>query len=277
MGTTRESAKGNKGNGLKKLVLGILILFCQGVLAEALVIRGADLSYSHPGYREKLQEIWNFVSNDLARGDGRPIAAPEVYLEPFDRSTQSPEFTEWQNNWIVKSADIWLEWTKGVDPATATEDWIRANLASIYPFPPAFRGFHYDRTNRIQVNPDSTFLAFYQNDQFAVKRDVVGYGYYVSGHEMVHHALAERGVPEELHHCMYVTNVDGGKSLMEKMVDHLVEKEIASHMVTYYGYNQEVTLAPCEGLKPNERQMALAYARTVRQPILTALRKVDDK
>lgn len=259
--------------GIKKLsqniITGFLLLL--GVSAQALDIRGVDLSYSHPNFREKLADIWYFTSRTMV-GLDRHVEAPIIHLEPFDRKSQSAELTEFQNEWIIESADVWLEWTlvADVDREDITREWVREHIESIYPFPPAFRGFHYDGTNHIQVNPDTTFMPFYQNDHLGEKRDLVGYGYYVSGHEMAHVALSQKGVPEKLHHCVFVTNVNGQPSLMEQLAQFLIDRSYSLEMVKYYGLRPEIMLDPCSRLDAHDRAVAAHHAYRLSPALIAA-------
>lgn len=244
------------------VAFSLLVILAKPVLADGLRLTGSDLSSSHPQYAERMNQIWRFVAGDLAQIGDWNVPAPEVHVEPFARDQQSPEWTAWQNQWIVEHPDIWLEWTdvKGTPRAEITPAWIRAHLADLYPFPLSFRGFHYDGSDKIQVNPVTTFLAFYQNDPYGVKKDFVGYGYYVSGHELTHYALAQRGIPDRLHHCLYVLSVDGHPSLMERLAAGLISRGFASGAARRVGLEQEIGLDPCSRLSAGDRADATKYA-----------------
>lgn len=242
----------------------LLVSFARPAFADRLRLRltGTDLSYSHPQYAQHMNEIWDFVAGHLAQIGDWDVVPPEVHVEPFSRDQQSADWTAWQNEWLVEHPDVWLDWTdvKGTPRADITAEWIRAHLKDLYPFPTTFRGFHYDGSDKIQVNPLTTFLAFYQNDPYGVKKDFVGYGYYVSGHELTHYALAQRGIPDRLHHCLYVLSIDGHPSLMERLANALVARGFASAMVKRSGLEQEVLLDPCSHLNASDRADATKYA-----------------
>ena len=228
-------------------------------------IQGADLSYTHPHYREKLAQIWNFIQSDLAQLGNKEIVPPVLHLEPFERAKQSSAFTAWQNDWMIHHASVWLEWTKipNMNKQDISEDWIRAHIGTIYPFPPAFRGFHYYGTNHLHVNPNTTYLAYLQSDPYGNKTDYTGYGYYVSGHEMTHYALAQRGIPDKLHHCIFVS---GPSSLMLRLANFLEKKSlVAAPMLEFLGLQQEISMAPCAQLTAEERAEALRLARELEQ------------
>jgi hypothetical protein len=78
--------------------------------------------------------------------------------------------------------------------------------------------------------------------------DLVGYGYYVTGHEMMHYVLENNGIPIPTHHCLYVTPDAAGNTLMGSLTDFLIERGYASFPVRRYGYDQEVALKPCARL-----------------------------
>lgn len=260
-----------------KWIVGVSIALVGSLSwSKAPVISGDDLRYSHPGLQEKLNAIWNFSSGNLAQLDTEKLEAPQVHLEPFTRAQQSPQWTAWQNEWIVKNADVWLEWTQipGHTRADITQDWVRAHLSEIYPFPASFRGFHYEGSNHLQVNPETTYMAFYQTGPFGLPKDMVGYGYYVTGHEMTHYALSQRGIPDTLHHCIYITEPSNGSpSLMQRMTDFLVDREISSFSVDRYGLQQEIVLNPCAMLSATDRAKALRYAEELSQAPSSATRK----
>lgn len=229
-------------------------------------VRGPDISWTHPGYKALIAKIWNFVSRDLAGIDPTEVLPPVLHLEPFERDRQSPAFTEWQSEWIINHAKVWLEWTevKGVPISQITPDWVRTRIHEIYPFPITFRGFHYDSTNVVQVNPETTFLATVTPDLHRTSfRDYVGYGYYVTGHEFAHYALGKRGIPDKLHHCIYLLSVNGKPSLMRRLNDYLVQEGIGGALLSRYGLEQEMALNACQYLSPEDKMKAIQYAREI--------------
>ncbi len=101
-----------------------------------------------------------------------------------------------------------------------SDQWIESNIDEIFPFPGNFLAFHYDGTNRIQINPNRTFRSSIQIDPYGVRRDLDGYGYYSVGHEMLHYALEIKGiVPTKLHHCLmlYAFEDHDTPGLMEQL------------------------------------------------------------
>lgn len=227
-------------------------------------IHGMDISWTHPGYKAVIAKIWGFVSQELARLDQSKIRPPALYLEPFVHTQQSEGFTRWQSEWIVNHASVWLEWTNidDVPKEQITPEWIRERLDKIYPFPATFRGFHYDGTNVIQVNPEVTFKSMVTPDQNHTSfRDYVGYGYYVTGHELAHYALAQRGIPDKLHHCIYLISVEGKPSLMRRLNDFLISEKIAGIFLSRYGLDQELSFSPCANLTPDENRQAARAAQ----------------
>lgn len=120
---------------------------------------------------------------------------------------------------------------------------------------------HYDGTGRIQVNPDTTYKAMITPDQNRTTwRDYVGYGYYVTGHEFMHYALSKRGIPDKLHHCIYVISHEGKPSLMAQLNNQLIAAGIGGALLPRYGINQEIELNPCLQLTPEEARLAGNFA-----------------
>lgn len=253
----------------------VVLLILSGALtlqanAAPVSVHGAEaLGFNYPNLNNELDSIWDFTSKDLAQMDPQRLPVPDIFIENFVIIQQSPENTKFQENWLLTHRQIWLDWAAahGIPPERITDDWIRSNFRALYPFPPDFRAYQYEDTNRIQISPDQTFLRFVQNDERGIPHDLVGVGFYNLGHEMTHLALERRGVPKKLHHCVYVTNVDERPNLMERLVNYLVSKTISSPMISFYGYQQEVSVDPCTALTAEERAQATAYARELSRPV----------
>jgi hypothetical protein len=240
----------------------VSLLFSSVSDAAAPTLIGKDLSGSHPNFAANMEMIWNYTSMELVHlpATSQP---PVIAIEPFVRSKQSPEWTQWQNDWIIHNASVWLEWVPvSVPHDQVTESWIREHIDEIQLIDPAiaasFRGLHYMNSNRLQINPDSTFLKYYMEDPSGTgKHDFVGLGYYTSAHEMLHHSLSLKGIPETLHHCMFVMQIEENQtSLMEKVADHLIENGIAGMAVKLFGLNGEVGFNPCSHLSEKDRNQA---------------------
>lgn len=237
-------------------------------LSPLVDVQGKDLSWTHPDYRKIISNIWFYVARDLAKLPLNKVPAPKLQLEPFSRAEQSPEFTLWQNEWIINNISVWMEWTEivGVPREKITKQWVRERINEIYPFPVTFRGMHYDGTGVVQVNPDTTYLSMVTPDQNRTTwRDYVGYGYYVTGHEFMHYALSKKGVPDILHHCIYVISVDGKPSLMERLNNRLINSGVAGALLPRYGVNQETQLTPCTQLNTQQVGDSARYAKELSQ------------
>lgn len=257
-----------------RTTLGFLLILT-GILgaqagASAVTVHGADkLGYNYPNLNSELDGIWDFASKDLAQMDTDKLPNPDIYIENFVLIQESTDNQTFQREWLLPHRQIWLDWAAAhnIPPERITDDWIRSNFLALFPFPPDFRAYQYEDTNRIQISPDQTFLRFVQNDEHGIPHDLVGVGFYNLGHEMTHLALERRGVPKKLHHCIYVTNVDQRPNLMERLVNYLVSKTISSSMVSFYGYQQDVGVDPCSALTAQERVQATAYARELSRPV----------
>lgn len=228
------------------------------VLAAAL---GAFPPGTFPNRQAVLADVWAHVQRDAGASAG--LEAPYLYFSKFDPEAQDPEWTLWQKRWVAGHPAIYEDWLcRGGDSAGDARwaegrrlcgrraellAWVGAHpeLQQQYPFPKSFRAFHYDGTNRIQIDPGSTFFAFYQNGPDGMPRDFVGLGYYVTGHELTHYALESRGVPGERHHCLFVTADAAGGSPMERLADFLIARGYASYAVKRYGLGPEIALDPC--------------------------------
>lgn len=219
----------------------------------------------YANFEDNLAGIWVFVRG-LA-GASPTLEPPRIHFAAFDPGKQDPEWSRWQADWTSKRDDIFGAWLcsgpgrKKYPEATplcskgeaALVAFVNAHpqVRSEFPFPPEFRAFHYDGTGVIQVNQESTYLPHLQTGPDGRRRDYVGYGYYVTGHEMMHYALESVGVPGPSHHCLFVTKrPETGTSYMEDLVTYLQDAGIAGFAVRRYGLQQEEMLDPCGAGKP---------------------------
>jgi hypothetical protein len=181
-----------------------------------------DLSEAtHPGAQEKILKMWEFV-RELA-GAPADIEPPVVYLASFDPAKEDPELAAWRLSWSAGYPEVDL------------------------PFAAEVKGYHYMKTNVIQVNPLSTYMRFYRAASDGRKKDLVGYGYYVTAHELLHYALEAAGVPGESHHCLILQpQGSDGKSHMERVIDFLAAEGIGSASLKFYGLREEQMKFPCQ-------------------------------
>lgn len=208
-----------------------------------------------PGIQERSNRIWVFLADrfDLPSS----VAPPVIYFYPFKKEIQSAEWTAWQKAWTRTHPTIWRDWTALRSPRSKVKisrQWIDSNIDQIFPFPGSFLAFHYDGTNRIQINPNRTFRQSLRMDTSGVRRDLDGFGYYTVGHEMLHYALEAKGVvPTKLHHCLILhAGDDEAPSLMEQLADFLVDDGIMAPFSRHRGLMSERLLAPCKRLKNAE-------------------------
>ena len=215
----------------------------------------------YPRLQPSLDETWVFVRRLAGADDSLP--PPRLHFAPFEPAAQDAEWTRWQSAWSAGRDDIFASWLcssvgrkKFPDArplCSQGEAALRAFVAAHpevrreYPFPPEFRAFHYDGTGVIQINPATTYLPYFQTMPDGTRRDLVGYGPYVAGHEMLHYALVSRGVPGPTHHCLFITKrPDTGTSPMEDLAAFLQERGYAGFAVRRYGLQQEEMLDPCK-------------------------------
>ncbi len=202
------------------------------------------------------QKVWNFWDQRLSLPSG--LTPPEIYFYSFQRHIQTNEFTQWQSHWLLGNTDIWSDWAdlknKNGQSMEITREWIVKNVSSIFPFPKTFLAFHYDRTNRIQMNPERTMLSTYQNDPYGIKRDFLGAGYYSMGHEMLHYALQEKvSIPTKLHHCLFVTpHPETGRMLIDDMAQFLVDEKLSATSMIKMGPSSETKMDPCKRMNSDE-------------------------
>lgn len=223
---------------------------------EQVALRGDIPIDDFPNIQQRSDKIWSYLTQQL----DLPSHAlpPVIYFHPFDKAAQSPAWTAWQKAWTRTHSVIWRDWTALRSHESTTEisqQWIDSNIDEIFPFPTNFLAFHYDGTNRIQINPDRTFRSSIQMDPYGIRRNLDGHGYYSTGHEMLHYALEIQGVePTKLHHCLmlYAPEGQGCPGLMEQVADYLVEAGIIATISRYRGLSTEHTLAPCESLTADE-------------------------
>lgn len=130
-----------------------------------------------------------------------------------------------------------------------------------HPDEATFLEFHYAGTNRIQVSPSRTFLRYYQNDPYGMKSETVGYGFYVTTHEMLHYVLESDGIPGRLHHCLFISEKNG-HSLMSDLTQYLIDQKISAPLVRNVGFDFEKGLMPCEALSPEDRALVQQYLDT---------------
>lgn len=217
-----------------------------------------------PTLESRLAEVWEFVK----RMGGAPadLPPPTIYFSQFDPAKQDPKWTLWQRDWSTRHEQIYADWLcsysghakypqprdSGLcgDPRKVLS-WIAGHpeVLGEFPFPAAFRAFHYDGTDRIQVNPTTTYTGTILQ---GVPLESIGYGYYVTGHEMLHYVLDRKGIPGETHHCLFVTpQPPHPKSYMERLADFLIdEKSYSNFMVRQIGLGAELSLRPCSKPSP---------------------------
>jgi hypothetical protein len=135
-----------------------------------------DVPYDDfPNIQGSADGIWEHLQDRLRITRGYP--APRVHFLAFDQKAQSNDWTAWQKAWTRTHPAIWRDWTalrKKGSPQQISQAWIDTNIDEIFPFPKTFLAFHYDGTNRIQINPARTFRLSVQLDPYGIRRDFDG-------------------------------------------------------------------------------------------------------
>jgi hypothetical protein len=222
------------------LALVILSLLAIAPARAAISLHGNLPLEQEPGFEEKINQIWDYEKGHYL--DSTPDAVdPDLYFFPFDRSQESADFVSWQNDWILKNPSVWTDYKKatGFDPpATVTLDWMQQN-PDILPFPKAFVGLHYGGTDRMQIDPQVAFLQYFQPDGMGRESDLIGFGYYVTAHELLHYAFEQRGIPGRIHHCLFVASRPGKPTIMEELAQFLIDNKISNQVIMFTGARDE--------------------------------------
>jgi len=251
---------------MKKIVVLASLLLSTPAFSAGLSVHGNAPLEQYPGLQEKLDKVWQYEKNKYLSGD-KAVADPEIHFYAFVREEESPEWVAWQNSWIRENPSIWQEWTDingDGAPKDITNEWIDQHIATLFPFPKTFLAFHYDTTNKIQINPARTFLPFYVNDPYGMQSDRVGMGYYSLAHELLHYTLEQAGVvPTRIHHCLFVTERPGKKTLVQDAAQFLIDQKISSTYVMLWGANKEKDFDPCGHLSAEDRVLVDKFLKVL--------------
>lgn len=213
----------------------------------------------YPNFQAKVNQAWATIENTYLSLQN--AAPPEVHFSEFSLEKQDRTWTEWQRTWLIQHPEIWTEWAASQHLPSPTSEWIEEHLESQLPFPKHFHAIFYKGTNKIQVNPSTTFYPFLQNAPGGGKLDFVGFGFYSISHELLHYALEKRGIPStRLHHCIFVSPKRNGASMVEDTAASLIHHEIAHPMVMMLGPAKEKALNPCSRLTADEKSLAEQFA-----------------
>ena len=214
------------------------------------ILKGEVPFFEFPHLQKQSDSIWSFIQQTLKLSKSPP---PIIYFFPFEKESQDQNLTNWQAQWISKNPFIWKEYTSyaKIHSKTITAEWIKEFMTHSLPFPKNFIAFHYDNTNYIQMNPKRAFLSYYQNDPYGVKKDMVGLGFYIMGHEMLHYAFQEKDIlPSENHHCLFVLPLlPNKKSVLEVLSDFLIASQFSSSVIKILGLQNEEKFQPCKNIE----------------------------
>ena len=216
------------------------------------ILKGDVPSFEFPHLQQQSDSIWSFIKETINISN---IAPPIIYFSPFDKKSQDEKLTSWQMQWASKNPFIWIEYIryKKLNSSTITPEWIEDFIKHSYPFPKHFIAFHYDNTNYIQINPKRAFLAYYQNDPYGVKKDIVGLGFYIMGHEMLHYAFQEKNIfsqNQKIHHCLFILPLlPNKKSVLEALSDYLIARQFSFSAIKTLGLQNEKKHQPCKNIE----------------------------
>ena len=214
------------------------------------VLKGDIPFFEFPRIQQQSNIIWAFIKKTLNLSHIEP---PTIYFSPFGKTSQDQQLINWQAQWISQNPFIWAEYahyTK-ITPSTINPEWIKEFLKHSLPFPKHFIAFHYDNTNYIQISPQRAFLSYYQNDPYGVKKDMVGLGFYIMGHEMLHYAFQEKGIlPSSNHHCLFTLPLLPNKqNVLEALSNFLIDKQFSyAPIIKMLGPEREKRLQPCKNI-----------------------------
>jgi hypothetical protein len=165
------------------------------VVVGNMVFHG-DVPIHITGHVRELRDLWVFVRALSGIPDnGKTI---HVYMVAFgEEEERYPELLALQRAWLKKAGQ--------------KEDRL----------PPNSTGFHYDGTTIIQVNP--LLFRMHTTDAFGHSSGgVLGVGFYVIAHEMLHIAHEWKGVPGDDHHCIFLR-----EHYEERLADFLWDRRMA--------------------------------------------------
>ena len=183
--------------------------------------------------------FFSFFSYSEGHKESEKPSALHVGLEgnvPFE---QYPELQKQSNS-------IWSFIKKTLNvPDTSPAPVIR-----FQPFenvPKSFVAFHYDNTNKIQIDPQNAFLQYYHS-QYG---DLIGMGFYIMGHEMMHYAFQEKNIlPSSTHHCLFLLPLlNYGQSVMQVLSNFLILNHLSSQVIRIQGLRKEQFSRPCRDIK----------------------------
>ncbi|MDE0518912.1 MAG: hypothetical protein OXH36_05090 [Bdellovibrionales bacterium] len=213
----------------------------------SVTLRGDVPFFEFPHLQKQSNSIWAFIKRTLNLPPEVP--PPVIYFFPFEKEKQDQHLTVWQRQWLENNSLIWMEYIRHekISPSTITPEWIANFLENSLPFPKNFIAYHYENTNYIQLNPKRVFFSYYQNDPYGVKKDMVGLGFYIMGHEMLHYAFQEKKIfPPENDHCLFTLPLlPNQQSVLGALSSFLIDNEISFSSVKLLGLKKDESLQPC--------------------------------
>ena len=80
---------------------------------------------------------------------------------------------------------------------------------------------------------------------------MVGLGFYIMGHEMLHYAFQEKKIlPHEDHHCFFTLPLLPDKqSVLSALSNFLIDSEISFSGIKLLGLQKEKNFQPCKNKK----------------------------
>ncbi len=164
------------------------------VVAGNMVFHG-DVPIHISGHARDLRDLFAFVSELSGVPDQGSMI--HIYMVVFGEEEEHyPELLALQRAWLRKTGH--------------GEDRLRPNVP----------GFHYDGTAVIQINP--LLFRMQTSDAWGRSGGVLGVGFYVLGHELLHIMHDWKGVPADEQHCLFLH-----EHYEERLANFLWERRMA--------------------------------------------------
>lgn len=226
-----------------KIFIGILFLFSLSASA-AVEVHGQDenffAAYADAGkIPERVDVSWSNIKKFFFLDE--QAASPIVYLYPFRSDKQPNELSRLQDR---QEKYMGLG---SAPPALVSRFWqiLKAITFTKNLFDPGAT----DAGLVIQVNVDASYLK--------ETASTIGYGLYITTHEMVHVALNRLGVEMKYQHCMMAQKDSQNRNFMQMLLVPLINRGWAATTL-----KEESKFTPGFGEEAGNCQNDLQYVRS---------------